>query len=274
MSHDFEPVQDESYTEDEVFEKIREEDKRRQGKFIAVLIAAFFGGGLLGLFFSYGAGNQEAMSEFAQRLGDGLKAVSPYMVLFLAITAGAVILLLYTIARKQYAAWNREDEEEIEKIEGKLSIALMVCGIETILFFLFTMIFLDDITSGIKNQNVHGYAVRVLVFAVGFLGILVFQILGQQKIINLIKEINPEKEGSVFDFKFQKKWIESSDEAERMAIYKGSYYSYKTTGRMYVILMLFNLAGITLWDWGIVPAFMITVMWLISVVTYYVGAKK
>lgn len=274
MSLNFESMNDDSYKEDEVVAEIREEDKKNQKKFIAVLIVAFFGGGLLGLFFSYGAGNQEIMSRFAARMGDLLKAVSPYMILLTAVIAAAAEYLLYKMARRDYANWNKEKEEGIETIEGKLGLGLMIGGVETILFFLFTMIFLDDLTSGIKNENIHGDALRILVYALGFFTMILSQPLGQQKIINFVKEMNPEKKGSVLDFKFQKKWLKSCDEAQKMAVYKAAYHSYMVTGKVYVILMLLNLAGITLWNWGIVPAVMIAIMWLTSVISYYVGAGK
>ena len=274
MSHNLIPTEDDSYTEDEVLTEIREEDRKSQKKFIVIIVVSFFGGGLLGLFFSYGAGNQEVMSRFAARIGDVLRTLSPYLVLLVTVIAAAAEYLLYKMARRDYMDWDKEEEEGAEKIEEKLGLALIISGVDMILFFLFTMIFLDDLTIVIKNDNIHGCAFRILVYLAGFLTVFLSQTLGQQKIINLTKEMNPEKKGSVFDIKFQKKWMESCDEAQKTAVYKAAYHSYMVTGRLYLILMLLNLAGITLWNWGIVPAIMITVMWLASSISYYVGVRK
>lgn len=47
-------------------------------------------------------------------------------------------------------------------------------------------------------------------------------IFAQQKAVDLERRMNPEKHGSVYDAKFQKKWLDSCDESERRQIGEAS----------------------------------------------------
>lgn len=50
---------------------------------------------------------------------------------------------------------------------------------------------------------------------VTFLVILAEGIIIQQKAVDITKIMYPEKTASVYDLKFQKKWVDSCDEAEK-----------------------------------------------------------
>lgn len=48
-------------------------------------------------------------------------------------------------------------------------------------------------------------------------------IIIQQKCVDTVKQINPEKKVSVYDIRFEKKWIDDCDEAEKIIIGKCAY---------------------------------------------------
>ena len=50
----------------------------------------------------------------------------------------------------------------------------------------------------------------------------------QQMTVDFQKIMNPEKQGSVYDLRFQKKWEESCDELEKFTIYRSAYKAYST----------------------------------------------
>ena len=89
-----------------------------------------------------------------------------------------------------------------------------------------------------------------------------------QKLVNLTKEINPEKKGSIYDVKFQKKWEASCDEAELFAIYKSAYRSYCITQRLCIILWLFCIIGGFVWGFGAVPVLLVSIIWGTMITSY------
>lgn len=60
-----------------------------------------------------------------------------------------------------------------------------------------------------KHLNMYVLAI------VTFLIILAEGIIIQQKAVDINKIMYPEKTASVYDLKFQKKWVDSCDEAEK-----------------------------------------------------------
>jgi hypothetical protein len=96
----------------------------------------------------------------------------------------------------------------------------------------------------------------------------------QQKAVDLEKQINPEKRGSVYDLKFAKKWEDSCDEREKMIIYKSAYLAYKTTSRFCIGLSIVLMLGSLPFGYGPLPAGAVLLVWLVQLVRYCVAAMK
>ncbi len=92
--------------------------------------------------------------------------------------------------------------------------------------------------------------------------------------VDLEKKLNPEKQGSVFDMKFDKKWEASSDEAQKQIMYKAAYTAFRAA----------NMACLTAWTiavviqmfvkTGVFPVVCICAIWLVLNVTYSRTAMK
>ena len=59
-----------------------------------------------------------------------------------------------------------------------------------------------------------------------FLGIMAEVVIIQQKSVDCVKIMNPEKTASVYDMKFQKKWLETCDEAEKIIVGKCAFKAF------------------------------------------------
>ena len=103
---------------------------------------------------------------------------------------------------------------------------------------------------------------------------MIVMAIGQQKIVDLTKKLYPEKRGSVYDVKFEKKWFESCDEAERTAIGQAAYHAYKATNMTCLLLWMVLVIGNMLFDFGLMPIAVVTLIWLISTVSYCLHAMK
>lgn len=114
----------------------------------------------------------------------------------------------------------------------------------------------------------------VLALVVFFLLSVAIMSVEQQKLVNLTKQYNPEKQGSVFDTKFKEKWEGSCDEAELLMVYKCAYRAYNAVQYTCIGLWLVCLLGNFMWDFGPMPVAMITIIWGVMTTVYCFEAIK
>lgn len=246
----------------ENIKEIKKDDRSAFKRFIFLIIIGMFIGFFAGMLSGY---LQENLADLlATRIQYILAYVAPYMNVILIPFVFLPILYLYYVSRKRYQVWDGENEAQLEKIEINLSYALWFSSMAVILSFFFFAVGLWQITN--LNYSVSG------TFFASWLGSFVLVIicttLAQQKIVNFTKEINPEKEGSVFDHNFSKKWEESCDEAEKLIIYKSAYKSHKTVSTTCIILWLVCLLGSSIWDFGLLPVTFVSIIWMIQTTSY------
>lgn len=110
--------------------------------------------------------------------------------------------------------------------------------------------------------------VELICYFAGFILSMAENLIIQSKVVNMYKEMSPEKQGSVYSMDFNKQWINNCDEAEKMQIYKTAYGAYNVSGIVYIILWLFCIIGNQIWHFGIMPAAFVTVMWLVQFISY------
>ena len=114
-------------------------------------------------------------------------------------------------------------------------------------------------------QGSDGNTVLLLVV---FLAVIALAILLQQKTVDLTKKMNPEKRGSVYDMKFQERWWESCDEAERRQIGQASYKAYVTVSKFCPYCWGVLLLGNMVFHYGILPSAVVLVVWAVLTVSY------
>lgn len=82
------------------------------------------------------------------------------------------------------------------------------------------------------------------------------------------KRLNPEKQGNVFDTRFQKDWYESCDEAEQKRIGDASYFTFKIMGGVYALLMLLMFIGCATFHINALWALLVGGLWLLQIILY------
>lgn len=242
--------------------EIKKDDRSAFKRFIFLIIIGMLVGFMAGMLSGY---LEEGLAELlAVGIQNMLAYVAPFMNVILIPVVFLPILYLYHVSRKRYQVWDGENEALLEKIEINLSYALWFSSVAVILSFFFFAVGLWQITN--LNYSVSG------AFLAAWLGSFILVIIGttlaQQKIVNFTKEINPEKEGSVFDHNFSKRWEESCDEAEKLMIYKSAYKSYKTVSTTCIILWIVCLLGSSIWDFGLLPVTFVSIIWMVQTTSY------
>lgn len=244
--------------------RIKSEDKKAFGRFAAYMAAALIIGVLLGV--GMGFAKLNGMDMTGHTVLNAIFFALPYGIPVVTLFILVVVAVIYHRSKKVFLAWNGEDEECMDAVEKQLSCALWLSSINMIWnFCLFGMGFCLD---NAESMEVH-YELETSMLLIGvFVAGLIILTIEQQKLVNLTKEINPEKKGSIYDAKFQKKWEASCDEAELFAIYKSAYRSYCITQRLCIILWLFCIIGGFVWGFGAVPVLLVSIIWGTMITSY------
>ena len=241
-------------------EEIKKEDKKAFKGFAIMMVISAMIGAVIGGGFKYLQENLgDNLSEF---LVNRLMMITPYASLVLSILVIIVSVVIYKNSRKNLKLWNQSDEQEemIDNIEEKLSYVLLFTSVNLILGFFF-------FGAGMALLSEDSYT-KVILFLVGFIVCVVSTILIQNKVVNLEKEINPFLNGSVYDFKFSQKWLDSCDEAIKLNVYKSSFKAHKSVTNTCLILWIICVIGYDFFDFGIMPLVMVTIIWLVQTVSY------
>ena len=250
--------------------EIKKEDKKAFKSFIIIMIISAIAGGILGGMSIYFKDSlSENLPDFIMNI---LGAITPFASVVLSLLVIITSSIVYKKLTKELKIWNESDEEDmIDKIEEKLSYILLLSSVNLIMgFFFFGVGF--ALPSDYLDLNVD--IVKRILFFVGFVLCVLSSILIQKKFVNLEKEINPMLKGSVYDTKFSEKWIDSCDEAIKMNIYKSSYKAYKAVTNTCLILWFVCILGLNVWDFGLMPLFIVTIIWLVQTVAYCLESIK
>ncbi|MBU5335568.1 DUF3169 family protein [Intestinibacter bartlettii] len=247
-------------------EEIKKEDKKAFKSFAIMMVISAIVGAIIGsgsIYLQEHMGNN--LSDF---LLNALMMITPYASLVLSILVIVVSVVIYSNSRKKLKLWNQSDEQEeiIDNIEEKLSYVLLFASVNLIIGFFFF-----GAGMGLFSEDSYG---KVILFFFGFIVCVVSTVLIQNKVVNLEKEINPFLNGSVYDFKFSQKWLDSCDEAIKLNVYKSSFKAHKSVTNTCLILWIVCVLGYSFFDFGIMPLVMVTIIWLVQTVSYCIESIK
>ena len=235
---------------------VKRDNRKALPKYLLILFVAAIFGGVMG--FAAGWVGHDNISEvIATAVTNGLTAAAPWALLGTSVVSLALILWLYRAAKALFTGWDGEDEAVMDRADEKLNWALLLTAAQMVLDMFFFAV----------AQSAHNMTAlwSVLFFLVSIF-LLVF---AQQKIVDLTRRMNPEKQGSVYDVHFNKKWLASCDEAEQKQIGQAAYKAYHTVNvacpLLWLVLVLLSYA----FDFGLLmPAFTVCLLWLLLNVTY------
>ena len=223
------------------------ENRKALPKFALTMLGSLLLGGVIG----FAVGCSRAF---------GLEAATPWGIPVTSVLTLGTCFLLYRSAAKKYAAWGGGDEDETsEAIEQALSWALLLSAVQLLVNFFFMAAFcvycIDGEISALALVGVFVVSCGLVIFA-------------QQKAVDVERKMNPEKHGSVYDAKFQKKWLESCDESERRQIGQACYRAYMVTGRFCMGLWLVLVILSLVFELSLLPVFVLLLVMGVMQVTY------
>lgn len=260
--------------QEQKLETIKKDNKKAIIPFAIMLIISMVGGGIIGAVGVMGFREIKDPMEFSIQLENNLILllgnISPWIMVGTSVVSLIVCLLMLGLAKKEFRKSSYVEDDDLRKIEMKLTIALMVSIIQMMIQFLFFS--LATMSAFIVNTKESAINVFLAVFLF-FVGVAISIVLQQQS-VDFTKEMNPEKQGSVYDKKFAKKWLESCDEAEQLIIYKASYKAYQTTNMLCIGLWLvLTMLGYFLRT-GLLAIVIVITFWAVINIAYSLEASK
>ena len=245
-------------------DNIKTENRKALKPFLLLILISGIVGGFMGYFSGILSDRVDLIIPVF--LSEILIKIMPFSIGTISIIFIFPIYLFYSQGKKTYQKWDGENEELIDLAERKLGYALLLTSILLILcFFFFAASFH---VNGVESL------IPLIITLVSFLISIALIIVLQQKIVDQVKKINPEKKGSVYDMDFNKKWQNSCDEAQKLIIYKSAYAAYQTVSGVCIGLWVILFIANTFFDTGLLPIAVVAVIWLILVISYSLTAIK
>lgn len=238
---------------------VKRENRKALPKYLLILLGAAVFGGVLGFVTSF-AEDLGAAETVTAGINAFLRSVGPWAIpVYSAVLLGAGFGL-YCRAKRDFAAWDGDDEILMDGAEEKLNWTLLLSTLTLLLDFFF----LAASTASLFPDGGR----TALVMAGWFVLSVAAVTVQQQRVVDLTKRMNPEKRGSIYDVKFHKKWMDSCDEAERAQIGQASYQAYRTMNVACPLLWAILLCGNFVFGYGLLPTFVVVLLWGILQVSY------
>ncbi len=241
---------------------VKRDNRKALPKFLLILLGAAVFGGVAG-FTAGWMGHDNFSGVVTAAVTGWLMAAAPWAMAVTSAVSLAVIFRLYRSAKKLWAGWDGEDEMAMELAEEKLSWAMMATTVQMVL----DMFFFAVVAASGGMATLAGVAVFILS--------LVLLMVSQQKLVDQVRRMNPEKQGSVYDMHFNKKWLASCDEAEQRQIGQAAYKAYHTVNAACPFLWMMLVLLSDAFDFSLLmPVFTVCLLWLLLNVTYSLEAIR
>ncbi len=254
------------------------------------IYAIFFGAMAICLIAGLCCGYIIAKIKKAGNFEDGIAALKGYLIQILPVGyAGVVGILLLVLlgfflsCKRMYKKLEQKaggenaesdwEDELLDALEQKLNYPAILANSLIILsvFSLGWLVYLREIL----EYGQHGAEKAILIINIVLM--LLSDIAGMLVMhgcVKIEKKLNPEKEGNIFDLRFNAVWHGSCDEAQKMMVYQAAYQAFKNTNTICEILCMISFIGIFLFDTGIYPLICICVIWFVNLISYMIKAAK
>ncbi len=260
----------------EKLDKKKKNDKKLDRKYLIIMLVLCAVCGVGGYFTGIFIGKLKKAGFKLPELTDeamGMLAIA-MLIVFVAINVILVIVAICCIgkSKREWKLWDGEDEALAEKVDGRVSVPVWMSSIVMIInMFLFAVCINLDINSKFSDKVEDMYMLaNIIVFILSFVVVIVVQ----KKALDFTKEMNPEKEGSLFDVNFSKKWENSCDEAQKLQIYKAGSTGFKVMSTVCMDMWIVCLIADLFANVGLLPVTLVSVIWLSGNIGYLVGGIK
>lgn len=233
-------------------------------KFILIMIAATIGGAVLGMI---GVNlDSEKFIEVCRSIPIGVsKAVFAIFLLENLIFFG-LSLKKYLDAAKIYR--QSSDDDACDDVERMLDYPMLYSNIALVINFMMFSLCVWCSDRALERGSEKWFFILSLGGIAVFVFSMVWEMLIQFLVVKLVKEMNPEKKGSIFEMNFQKKWEESSDEGQKLILYKSGYKAFVRMRTACIIMWMIAFLSQMFLKTGVLPVIIVCIIFLIGIVSF------
>lgn len=243
--------------------------------FIAVILVLYVAGYFAGRM-AVGMEGTDSFEQVTQRVKEFLINVIP--IAFFAVSVLAIVIptIAFLSCNSMYKKLqnDRDNDDLWDSLEDRLNVPMILSNafsiIEVCLFFCFLY------ASLIMNDGKNG-GYQTVILIVGFLLFVIAAILEiviPKLILDIEKKLNPEKQGNILDFNFQKVWMNSCDEAEQLTVYKAGYEAFLSTNIACIILCMVAFGVTFLFKTDILAPVFVCIIWFVNNLSYMLSVAK
>lgn len=239
-------------------------------KYILILLGSGLFGGVIGA-------GMMLLRDQSGAIGDKVTAFMSVIILpaqwivFLLFAAISIALYLTALGYVKKLAKNREDDDIAQKADNLISWGITLCSVSLIVgYWLFGL----NVSIPQMELTTLAHIPRVLESVVVVLLLMAYYSVYMAFGVKLVKRINPEKRGDPLDTKFQKDWINSCDEGEKMVIYQASYQSHRLVGAVLLIVWVVTVMCSIFFGLGGYTITIVSIIWLAHTIGYQWYAMK
>ncbi len=245
--------------------EIKKANQKAFPKFMLIIAISLFTGGIIGFC---------AVQYKLDMLVDNMKStgaffgtyIAPWLILVTAFIMPVVCVTVYRNTKKLLSSWDGENEEISDAVDKKLSIIIWITNTVLILSYFLIAASYSGGFEIFENEN---STVSFFAGIAGFFAIIIEAVIIQQKCVDTAKKTNPEKTASIYDTKFQKKWLDSCDEAERIMTNKCAFKAFATTNTVCSVLSIILALCALIFGIGFLPSLVVCVIWIVNQSVYY-----
>lgn len=254
-------------------------EKNQKKKFIIRIVLFLFIGMLLGIVSAWGTDilkNQftGTTKDIFSKLPSLQIFVFPVIMLIFTVCCILIISILTRKGKEQIITWDGEDDKHIKIADSYLSKALFISDIQVIVIQMLFGIITYNLVKNLEETKKNTSMILILIAIGIYLISLFFIIFQQNRLVSLVKQYSPEKQGSIYDTKFQKIWLSTCDEAELHMIYKASYRTHQLMIKVFsVSITVASIIGM-FFSIGILCALIIGLLWLVQTCCYFITCIK
>ena len=233
---------------------VKQDNRKALPKYLVRLMAAGVLGGIFG--FAAGVMGEFDLSAGMAVVGRSVCAAAPWVMAVTTAVSSAAVVMLYRRAKGRFAAWDGEAEAPMEQAEQELNWAMLTTSCQVVVDLFFFGAAVTDLGNALPGTGV-------------FLAAVFLLIVLQQRCVDLVRRMNPEKQGSIYDVKFREKWVDSCDEAERRQIGQAAYRAFGAVNVLcpvlWVALVILRIAS---GAQVLLASFLVCVVWLVLNAAY------
>ena len=221
-------------------------------------------GAIFGIAGSFINQRWQLMEELAQR--DIFSSIQPYFFWIHVIGTGLLLLISFSCYVQSKRIMTSPDLEEDEALSDKLDQfqhrALTSSMVAMILNF---------VTFGVSVEVGN---LRILVSVGVFILVMLLSSLIDLLVIKQVREQDPMKKGDPSKMRFDKEWLESCDEAEKMLIYQSAYRTFSLMKQVLMFSVVAAMVSKMIFDTGNVLILVLGTIWLIHNLSYTIYARQ